>query len=132
MQRTTIRNLIYFFIFGLWLIVAVNLLGCASQTTDGRNGTDGKPGKDGKDFTPATAAYTFGSNTNCQKIFTGYSAKKQSNTSSNLRIYATENCTGSIKTTLKEGSNEVYETSSFRATLEGTNATGLTLFVGGK
>lgn len=135
-------------VFGLFLVgfvVLLSLNGCGQDAPvgppgiagskgdagpAGSSGSNGSNGTNGHDYT--TSAYTFASNVTCQKFFTGYSAKKQTATSANLRIYHTENCSGAITTTLNSGTQEIYETSAFRATLEGTNATGLTLFVGNK
>lgn len=125
------------FIAAVVVFTVALLTGCGNEAAyvyDGKNGVDGAPGKDGKSApTPQpTVSYTFGSNTTCQKIYTGYSAKKPSNSSSSLRIYSGESCSGSHLISMTAKSNDHFETASFSATLEGTNSTGLTLYVGGK
>lgn len=98
----------------------------------GERGSDGvgKDGKDGSNAVATVTTYTFASNTNCQLVATGISAKKPSASSNNLNIYATTNCTGSTSTVLQGngGNNEGYmsddKTLFF---LEGSNALGLKL-----
>lgn len=119
-------------------ISAIALSGCGADGENGRDGATGArgpsgftgaPGADGSDYTPAYNTYTFGSNTTCQKVYTGFSAKKPSNSAATLRIYVTENCTGTILDTLKANGNEFYQTDNKQFLLEGTNATGLKLHV---
>lgn len=118
----------------LLFILTLLTVGCGAFKGDpGSNGSvgpKGDAGQNGKDY--VTSAYTFGSNTTCQQIFSGYSAKKSGASTDILNVYSGATCSGSVLSALKATTNEVYETSTFRGTIEGTNATGLTLYVGAK
>lgn len=96
---------------------------------DGSPGTNGSNGTDGTNYTPVFDTFTFPSNTTCQVVYTGFSAKKPSASSSTLRLYGNATCAGTILSTLKASGNEFYQSGSVQFVLEGTNATGLKLHV---
>jgi len=102
--------------------------GAKGDTGDvGPQGPAGQDGIDGQDASSTMTTFSFGHSTTCQLIDTHISAKKQSTNSNDLRLYFSNNCTGSYET-LEKNQNEIMVLSNTMILMvEGDNSTGITL-----
>lgn len=74
--------------------------------------------------------FAFASNTNCQEVFPGISAKKTANSSAALKIYESSNCSGVLLATVSEATVATYaDANAVSYTISGSNALGINLQV---
>lgn len=73
---------------------------------------NGNNGTNGLNATASAVGFNFTGTVSCQDIGYGYSAKKSTSTSSEIRLYPNSSCLGSDINRLSEGGDEVFSPSS--------------------
>lgn len=108
-------------------LMFVGLVGCGSSPGDAPTSAIVAPPAAVPVYDVSTL---FGSNTICQVVIASKSAKKTSSSSSALKIYDGETCTGTLLSTLSEATVTLFtDVDGVQYELSGTNVTGLTLRV---
>lgn len=112
-------------------LVLLTLIGCGSAE---EAPSASAPQEEAAAPAPAVPIYDetflFGSNTVCQEVIAGVSAKKPSSSSSALKIFDGATCAGTVLAALSEATITVFtDANGVSYELSGTNATGLSLHV---
>lgn len=109
-------------------LMFVGLVGCGSSPGDAPASAIVAPAPAAIPVYDVSTA--FGSNTVCQVVIAGKSAKKTASSSSSLKLYDGETCSGTLLSTLSEAAVASFtDVDGVQYELSGTNATGLTLRV---